>query len=56
MATAIDIKDTYILGPLLVLERLFESSGIDKVLARAASQHLKLGFDLRQAVFTMAAA
>jgi transposase len=56
MAKAIDIKDTYILGPLLVLERLFEISGIDKVLGQVAKHHPKLGFDLRQAVFTMAAA
>jgi len=56
MAKHIEIKDTYILGPLLVLERMFENSGIDKVLGRVASLHPKLGFDLRQAVFTMAAA
>jgi hypothetical protein len=56
MAKEIDIKDTYILGPLLVLERLFEMSGIDKVLGQVAKHHPKLGFDLRQAVFTMAAA
>jgi len=56
MAKAIDVKDTYILGPLLVLERQFESSGIDKVLDNIAKRHPKLGFDLRQAVFTMVAA
>jgi hypothetical protein len=56
MAKAIDIKDTYILGPLLVLERQFQTSGIDKVLGQVAEHHPKLGFDLRQAVFTMAAA
>ena len=56
MAKHIEIKDTYILGPLLVLERLFETSGIDKVLGQIGRHHPKLGFDLRQAVFTMAAA
>ena len=56
VAKTIEIKDTYILGPLLVLERLFETSGIDEVLGEVAAQHAKLGFDLRQAVFTMAAA
>ena len=56
LAKEIDIRDTYILGPLLVLERLFETSGIDKVLSRVAADHPKLGFDLRQAVFTMMAA
>jgi transposase len=56
LAKEIDVKDTYILGPLLVLERLFETSGIDAVLNKIAGRHPKLGFDLRQAVFTMAAA
>ena len=56
LAKEIDVKDTYVLGPLLVLERLFETSGIDRVLGGVAEDHPKLGFDLRQAVFTMAAA
>jgi hypothetical protein len=56
LARAIDIRETYVLGPLLVLERLFATSGIDGVLARVASAHPKLGFDLRQAVFTMVTA
>lgn len=56
LAKEIDVKDTYILGPLLVLERLFETSGIGAVLNKIAGRHPKLGFDLRQAVFTMAAA
>ena len=55
MAKHITIENTYILGPLLVLDRLFENSGIDKVLGNVANRHPKLGFDLRQAVFTMAA-
>lgn len=56
LAKEISIDKAYVLGPLLVLERLFETSGIDAVLARLARCHQKLGFDLRQAVFTMAAA
>jgi hypothetical protein len=56
LAKEVGVESTFILGPLLVLERLFETSGIDKVLATIADGHPKLGFDLRQAVFTMAAA
>ncbi|HCU24597.1 MAG TPA: IS1634 family transposase, partial [Deltaproteobacteria bacterium] len=50
------IEETYILGPLLVLERLFEKSGINQALAKVAKQHPKLGFDLCKLIFTMAAA
>lgn len=53
LAREIDVKETYILGPLLVMERLFETSGIDKVLNTISAKHPKLGFDLRSAVFTM---
>ena len=56
MAKSIDVKDTYILGPLLVLERLFEKSGINAILETITASHSKLEFDLRGLVFTMAAA
>jgi len=55
IAKSISVKDTFILGPLLVLERLFKTSGIDDVLATVAEQHPKLGFNLRNLVFTLAA-
>jgi transposase len=55
MAKSISVEDTYILGPLLVLERLFRDSGIDSVLSSVAAAHPKLGFDLRSLVFTMVA-
>lgn len=55
IAKSISVKDTFILGPLLVLERLFKASGIDDVLDTVAEKHPKLGFDLRKLVFTMAA-
>jgi transposase len=55
LAKNISVEDTYIMGPLLVLERMFEKSGIDCVLKTAAGKHPKLGFDLRSLVFTMAA-
>lgn len=56
LAKNISVEDTYILGPLLVLNRMFEQSGIDGVLKSVASKHPKIGFDLRGLVFTMAAA
>jgi transposase len=55
MAKSISVEDTYILGPLLILERLFRDSGIDSVLSSVAAAHPKLGFDLRSLVFTMVA-
>jgi hypothetical protein len=54
LAKSVSVKDTYILGPLLVLERLFKTSGIDDALQAVADRHPKLGFDLRGLVFSMA--
>ena len=55
LAKNISVADTFILGPLLVLERMFERSGIDRVLTKIAGEHPKLGFDLKKLVFTMVA-
>jgi transposase len=55
LAKSVEVKDTYILGPLLVLERLFEKSGINDILETIVSKHPKLEFDLRGLVFTLAA-
>jgi transposase len=51
-AKDIDIKDTYILGPLLVLDRMMEDLGIYKVLGQLQTDHKKLQFDLVKVVFT----
>lgn len=56
LAKSIDVKDTYILGPLLVLERLFAKSGIDHILKAIVTKHPKLEFDFRGLVFTLATA
>jgi transposase len=56
LAKRVSVDSTYILGPLLLLERLFASSGIDTVLKMVADQHPRLGYDLRGVVFTMVAA
>ena len=55
LAKNISVQETFILGPLLVLDRLFEKSGIKKVLSDLGLSHPKLGFDLQKLVFTMAA-
>ena len=55
LAKNISVTDTFILGPLLVLERMFEQSGIDRVLEKVAAQHPKLGFDFKKLIFTMVA-
>lgn len=56
LAKNISVADTFILGPLLVLERMFEQSGIDRVLTEIAKEHPKLGFDFKKLIFTMVAA
>lgn len=55
LAKNISVSDTFILGPLLVLERMFEQSGIDRVLGKIAKEHPKLGFDFKKLIFTMVA-
>jgi transposase len=55
-AKEISTDETFILGPLLVLQRIFEESGIDAVLDSLSKRHPQLGFDLRALVFTMVAA
>jgi hypothetical protein len=52
-AKALDIEDTYILGPLLAVQHIFNFFGIDSLLRKIAAKHTQLEFDLCQAVFTM---
>lgn len=56
LAKNISVADTFILGPLLVLERMFEQSGIDRILTAIAEKHPKLEFNFKKLVFTMVAA
>ena len=56
LAKNVSIQDTFILGPLLVLQRMFEQSGIDRVLESIAQKHPQLGFDFKKLIFTMVAA
>lgn len=52
LAREIDIDSTYILGPLLVLERMMDQLGITEVLRKLSADHKKLQFDFQKVVFT----
>ncbi|MFY9153171.1 MAG: hypothetical protein WAO52_14235, partial [Prolixibacteraceae bacterium] len=52
MAKDVDVKDTYILGPLLVLERMMAELGLSGCLTMLQNQHKKLQFDLKKVIFT----
>lgn len=52
LAKDVDVSDTYILGPLLILERMMESIGVNSVLKQVQEQHEKLQFDFLKVVFT----
>jgi len=52
MAKDVDVNDTYILGPLLVLERMMTELGLSGCLSMLQSKHNKLQFDLKKVVFT----
>lgn len=56
LAKSISIEKTFILGPLLLLERLFERLGVDVILKQFKKSHPKVELDLRAAVFSMVAA
>lgn len=55
LAKKISIENTYILGPLLVLERLFEKNGVNAVLQQIQRKHPQLGFDLQKLCFSLVA-
>lgn len=55
MAKAISVQDTYIYGPLVILEKIFERHGINEILQRIQEKHPQLGFNLREVVFTLVA-
>jgi transposase len=52
MAKDIDVKDTYILGPLLVLQRMMQELGVSQCLGNLQQKHPKLEFDLGKVIFT----
>jgi transposase len=52
LAKDIDIKDTYYLGPLLVIKKMMDELGMNKCLNMIQKNHPKLEFDFPKAVFT----
>src|SRR3990167_3016365 len=52
-AKSLEIEDTYILGPLLVLQHIFKRFGIEQLLLNIASQHPQLHFNFVRIIFTM---
>jgi len=56
LAKSVSIKDTFVLGPLLVLEHLFERGGLKSILDKMGAMHPRLGFNLARYVFTLIAA
>ncbi len=52
LAREIDIEKTFILGPLLVLERMMDQLGITEVLRKLSVDHKRLQIDFQKVVFT----
>ena len=50
---SLEIEDTYILGPLLILQHIFTRFGIKSVLSEIVTQHPQLQFNFVRIVFTM---
>ena len=52
-AKALDIEDSYILGPLLAVQHIFNLFGIDRILRKIAAKHPQLELDLCKVIYTM---
>lgn len=55
MAKEISVEETFILGPLLILEKMFERIGINEVIKDVAAKHPQLEVDIRKILFTIIA-
>ncbi|OGX03142.1 MAG: hypothetical protein A3G87_07190 [Omnitrophica bacterium RIFCSPLOWO2_12_FULL_50_11] len=55
LAKQVSVDETFILGPLLVLEHLFEKLGIRTVMNHIQDQHPRLGFNLMTQLFALVA-
>ena len=49
----IDIKNTFILGPLLIIDALFKQLKLYEIFQGLQNQHSKVRFDLVQIIFTL---
>ncbi len=52
MARDIDVKDTFILGPLLVLQRMMDELGVSLCLSTLQDKHKRLKFNFKGVVFS----
>ncbi len=55
LAKDISVDKTFILGPLLILEKLFEELGINHIIEKISDLHPRLKIDIRKAIFTIIA-
>ncbi len=55
LAKHIDIKDAYLYGSLLVLDRLMEQLGVNQVIETIVQQHDRITINIRKALFTLIA-
>ena len=56
LAKSMSVESTYVLGPLLVLDSLFETLGIRQVLNDSQDAHQEMGFSLEKVVYALVAA
>ena len=55
LAKDISVAKTFILGPLLILEKLFKELGINDVIEKIVADHPKLKIDIQKSIFTIVA-
>lgn len=55
LANEVSVSDTFILGPLVLLEKMFDTTGISAVMDRLIEKHSRFGFDLKKILFTIIA-
>ena len=53
LAKKLSVQDTYILGPLVILEKLFERLNLNSALKKISDKHEKISFDFRKIIFTL---
>ncbi len=53
IAKEIDVQNTFILGPLLIIDTLFKQLGLYELLKDIQKRHPKVAFDLMKVVFTL---
>ena len=55
IAKEISVEETFIMGPLLILEKLFDGLGINDAISQLVAEHEQLEIDLRKTLFTIVA-